>query len=210
MSVFKSIIDKLTSINFWTIIASLIAIATAVVAIFQHQSVKVEPRLLSIPLNDEESVLFVLHDYDQTNSDSISFELPIDFYNPSKKAVNLEYTLNLGGMTYFSIPNSADPKRPNIGQMTILREESMPAILQFKASRKELDEKSRIEGKTHLLWTYENMSDRNKILFQYVLMPLNESTSKYEIQEGWVIELANDGTESGHFSLHKVHTTSKR
>lgn len=209
MSVLKSIIDKLTSINFWTIIASLIAIATAGVAIYQHKSVKVEPRLLSIPLDDEEKVLFVLFNYDQANSDSVFFELPINFYNPSNKAVELEYTLHSVGKTYFTVPNSVDPNNPNKGTITILREEAASANIQFKASRKEIAEKGRIEKDLYFMWSYENMSDRNRIWFQYVVLPYNDSAANYVIQEDWIIELVDDGTKSGHFSLLKATKNKK-
>lgn len=205
MNVFKSIIDRLTSINFWTIIGSLIAVVTAGVTLYQHSSIEIVPRMVSVPLNDEETVLFVLYNYDQTNSDSISFEWPINFYNPSKKAIELEYTINSKGCTYFNIPGYNRYKTHNA--ITILREESTPAIIQFKASREEIDEKGRVEGDFSLLWNYENMSDRNKVLFHYVLFPFNDSTANYVIQEDWVIRFINDGNENGHFSLLKIEKT---
>ena len=157
------------------------------------------------PLNDEETVLFVLYNYDQTNSDSISFGWPINFYNPSKKAIELEYTINSKGCTYFNIPGYNRYKTHNA--ITILREESTPAIIQFKASREEIDEKGRLEGDFRLFWHYENMSDRNKVLFHYVLFPFNDSTANYVIQEDWVIRFINDGNENGHFSLLKIWKT---
>ena len=206
MNVFKSIIDRLTSINFWTIIGSLIAVVTAGVTLYQHSSIEIVPRMVSVPLNDEEKVLFVLYNYDQTNSDSISFEWPINFYNPSKKAIELEYTINSSGWdAYFKIPGCNRYKTHNA--ITILREESTPAIIQFKASREEIDEKGRVEGDFSLLWNYENMSDRNKVLFHYVLFPFNDSTANYVIQEDWVIRFINDGNENGHFSLLKIGKT---
>ena len=205
MNVFKSIIDRLTSINFWTIIGSLIAVVTAGVTLYQHSSIEIVPRMVSVPLNDEETVLFVLYNYDQTNSDSISFGWPINFYNPSKKAIELEYTINSKGCTYFNIPGYNRYKTHNA--ITILREESTPAIIQFKASREEIDEKGRLEGDFRLFWHYENMSDRNKVLFHYVLFPFNDSTANYVIQEDWVIRFINDGNENGHFSLLKIWKT---
>ncbi len=199
MSMFKSIIDKLTSINFWTIVGSLIAVVTAGVTLYQHKStIEVEPRFFSGSLHDEEKVLFVLLNYYKTNSDSISFELPIHFYNPSKKAIELEYTINPVGHSYFAVSNI---EKPAWRKITILREEAALALLHFKASRKEIDEKVHIEGDLHLLWTYENMSDRNKALLHYVVVPLNASTANYVAQKDITVLLNNDGTESGHFSI---------
>lgn len=92
------IIYWLKNINFWTIVGTLITIATVIVTVYERRPHRVDlivnaEEPFEIRPGEETNVLAVLYGVDEVDSDSIKVMLPLSFRNHENKSINLDYSI---------------------------------------------------------------------------------------------------------------------
>lgn len=198
----RRLIELISDINFWSIVGVILSIIALYFTISQHRDLDIVFSLngkenLEIEDNKQITLILLSSDKIAETCRRVRIPAPFGFYNPNKKALDIEYSIKSNG-----IECSMDSGE--FKSLTVIRDYGNLLNIYFTIPVEQLVLNKVIKSDIAVMWNYENMTDRHNAFFKIqCIADLDQYESLYSKDDYSVVYILDSENSTSDEALFK-------
>lgn len=181
----RRLLELLSDINFWSVVGVIISIVALYFTINQHRDLDVVFSLNareSLEIEDNKEIKIVLLSSDKIDKSCtrVKIPAPFGFYNPNKKALDIEYSVKSSGI-------ECSMGSEEVKSTIVTRDYGNLLNLYFIIPTEQIFSNEAIKSDVTVLWNYENMTDRHNAFFNILCIADLDKYESYSSKSSYTV-----------------------